>query len=63
MDRIFALRLLLAKFLNQQKLLVLSFIDNDEAFDSVDKRPLTKVLSLYGKSDNYIKVINVNIGE
>ena len=38
--------------------MVLSFIDYDQAFDSVDRRVLEKVLSLYGIPDNYIKVIN-----
>jgi len=38
--------------------LVLSFIDYDQAFDSVDKRDLEKVLSLYGIPDKYIKEIN-----
>ena len=37
--------------------MVLSFIDYEQAFDSVDRRALTKVLSLYGIPEKYIKVI------
>ena len=37
--------------------MILSFIDYEEAFDSVDRRALAKVLSLYGMPDKYIKVI------
>ena len=36
---------------------VLSFIDYEQAFDSVDRTALTKVLSLYGIPEKYIKVI------
>jgi len=38
---------------------ILSFIDYEQAFDSVDRRALAKVLSLYGTSGKYIKVICV----
>ena len=34
-----------------------SFIDYEQAFDSVDRRALGKVLSLYGIPEKYIKVI------
>ena len=37
--------------------MVLSFIDYEQAFDSVDRRALAKVLSLYGIPEKYIKVI------
>ena len=38
--------------------LVLSFIDYEQAFDSVDRRALAKVLlSLYGIPEKYIKLI------
>ena len=37
--------------------MVLSFIDYEQVFYSVDKRALAKVLSLYGIPDKYIKVI------
>ena len=37
--------------------MVLSFIDYDQAFDSVDRRALTKVLSLYGIPEKYTSVI------
>ena len=39
------------------KSLVLSFIDYEQAYDSVDRRALAKVLSLYGIPEKYIKVI------
>ena len=44
--------------LSSQKPLVLSFIDYEQALDSVDRRALAKVLSLYGIQDKYIKVIS-----
>ena len=37
--------------------MVLSFIDYEQAFDSVDRTALTKVLSLYGIPEKYIKMI------
>ena len=48
---------LLFKSLPCQTPLVLSFIDYEQAFDSVDRRALAKFLSLYGIPDEYIKVI------
>ena len=38
--------------------MVLSFTDNEQAFNSVDRRALAEVLSLYGIPDKYIKVIS-----
>ena len=38
--------------------LVLSFIDFEQAFDSVHRRALAKVSSLYGIPDECIKVIS-----
>ena len=52
------LRLIIEKCLSCQTTLVLSFIDYGQAFDSVDRRALAKVLSLYGIPDKYIKVIS-----
>ena len=46
-NKIFTLRLIIEKCLSSQTSLVLSFIDYEQAFDSVDKRALVKVLSLY----------------
>ena len=57
-DQIFTLRLIIEKCLSCQTPLVLSFIDYEQAFDSVDRRALAKVLSLYGIPDKYIKVIS-----
>ena len=45
-------------YLSCQTSLVPSLIDYEQAFNSVDKKALAKVLSLYGKSDKYIKVIS-----
>ncbi|XP_065582485.1 uncharacterized protein LOC136041688 [Artemia franciscana] len=56
-DRVFTLRLITEKSLRCQTPLVLSFIDYVKAFDSVDRRTLTKVLSLYGIPEKYIRVI------
>ena len=56
-DQVFTLRLIIEKFLRCQTPLVLSFIDYEQAFDSVDRRALAKVLSLYGIPDKYTKVI------
>ena len=56
-DHVFTLRLIIEKSLRCQTPLVLSFIDYEQAFDSVDRRALTKVLSLYGIPEKYIKVI------
>ena len=50
-DQIFTLRLIIEKCLSCQTPLVLSFIDYEKAFNSVDKRALAKVLSLYGIPD------------
>ena len=57
-DLIFILRVIIEKCLSCQTSLVLSFIDFDQAFDSVDRRALAKVLSLHGIPDKYIKVIS-----
>jgi len=57
-DQIYALRLIFETCLSCLTLLVLSFIDYEQAFDSVDRRALAKVLSLYGIPDEYIKVIS-----
>ena len=35
----------------------IAILFNEQAFDSVDRRALTKVLSLYGIPETYIKVI------
>ena len=56
-DRVFTLRLIIEKSLRRQTSLILSFIDYEQAFDSLDRRALAKVLSLYGISEKYIKVI------
>ena len=34
------------------------FLDYEQAFDSVDRRALAKVLSLYGILDKYMKAIS-----
>ena len=56
-DQVFTLRLTIEKSPRCQTPLVLSFIDYEQAFDSVDRRALVKVLFLYGIPDKYIKVI------
>ena len=56
-DQVFTIRLIIEKPLCCQTPLLLSFIDYKQAFDSVDRRALAKVLSLYGITDIYIKVI------
>ena len=56
-DQVFTLRLIIEKYLRCQTPLVLSFIDYEQAFDSVDKRALAKVLSLCGIPDKYINVV------
>ena len=56
-DQVFTLRLIIEKSLHCQTPLVLSFIDYERAFDSVDRRALAKVLSIYGIPEKYIKVI------
>ena len=48
-DQAFTLRLIIEKSLRCQTHLVLSFIDYEQAFDSIDRRALAKVLSLYGR--------------
>ena len=55
-DHIFTLKLIFGKCPSCQTPLVLSFIDYKQAFDSVDRRALAKVLSLYCIPDKYIKV-------
>ena len=55
-DQVFTLWLIIEKSLRCQTPLVLSFIDYEQAFDSVDRRALAKVLSLYGIPGKYIKV-------
>ena len=42
----------------RQTPLILSFMDYEQAFDSVDRRALAKVLSLYGILEKHIKVIS-----
>ncbi|XP_065562486.1 LOW QUALITY PROTEIN: vacuolar protein-sorting-associated protein 36-like [Artemia franciscana] len=49
--------LIIEKSLRCQTPLVLSFIDYEQAFDSVDRTALTKALSLYSIPEKYIKVI------
>jgi len=57
-DQIFTLRLIIEVCLSCQTHLVLSFLDYEQAFDSVDRRALAKVLSLYGIPHKHIKVIS-----
>ena len=45
-DQVFTLWLIIEKSLRCQTALVLNFIDYEQAFDSVDKRALAKVLIL-----------------
>ena len=52
------LRLIIEKCLSCQTPLVLSFMDYEQVFDSVDRRAFTKVLSLNSIPDKYIKVIS-----
>ena len=52
-------KVIIEKCLRYQTPLVLSFIDFEQAFDSVDRRALVKILSLYGIADKYTKVIGV----
>ena len=56
-DQISTLRLIIEKCLNCQAPLVLSHIDYEQLFDSVDRIALANVLSLYGIPDKYITVI------
>ena len=56
-DHVCTLRLIIEKSLRCQTPLVLSFIDYEQAFDSVDRTALTKVMSLYGIHEKCIKVI------
>ena len=58
-DQIFTLSLMIEKSLRCQTPLVFSVIDYEQAFDSVDRRALAKILSLYGIPEKYIKVICV----
>ena len=44
--------------MSHQTTLVLSFMDFKQAFDSVDRRALAKILSLNGMQAKCIKVIN-----
>ena len=57
-DQVFTLRLIIGKSFRCQTPLVLSFIEYEQLFDSVDRRALTKVLSLFGIPDKYVKVIS-----
>ena len=57
-DQIIIVRLIIEKYLSCQTRLVLSFINYEQAFDSVDRRALAKALSLYGIRNKYIKVIS-----
>ena len=58
MDQISTLRLIIEKCLSYQTSRIPSFIDYVQAFVSVDRRALAKVLSLYGKPDKCNKVIS-----
>ncbi|XP_065562367.1 uncharacterized protein LOC136028455 [Artemia franciscana] len=58
-DQFFTLRLPIEKHLIHQTALVLSFIDYEQVFDSVDRTALVKVLSLCGIPVKYIRVISV----
>ena len=50
-SQVFILRLIIEQSICSQTPLVLSFIDYEQAFDSVDRRALAKVLSFYGIPD------------
>ena len=52
------LRLIIKKCLSHQTHLVFSFIHYEQAFDSVDRTAISKVLSLYGVQDKYIRLIS-----
>ena len=54
-NEIFTLRLIIEECLSYQTPLVLSFTNYEQAFDSVDRRALAKVLSMYGIPDKYTK--------
>ncbi|XP_065567298.1 uncharacterized protein LOC136031558 [Artemia franciscana] len=56
-DQVFTLTLKIEKSLRRQTPMVRSFIDYEQAFDSVDRRALAKVLSLYGIPVKYITMI------
>ena len=56
-DHVFTLRLIIEKSLCYQTPLVLSFINYEQAFDSVDRKSLAKVISLYGTPAKYITLI------
>ena len=49
-DQIFTLRLIIEKCMSYRTPLVLTIIDYEQAFDSVDRRGLVKVLSLYSNT-------------
>ena len=49
---------MIEKCLSYQIPLILSPVDYEQAFDSVDRKASAKVLSLYGIPDKYTKVIS-----
>ena len=49
---------MIEKCLSYQIPLILSLVNYEQAYDSVDRRALAKVLSLYGIPDKYTKVIS-----
>ena len=56
-DQNFTYRLIIEKCLGYQTPLVLRFIDYEQAFYSVDRKALVKVLYLYDIPDKFTKVI------
>ena len=56
-DHVFTLKVIIDKSLRCQTPLVLSFVEYEQAFDSVDRRASAKVLSLYSIPEKHIKVI------
>ena len=57
-DQIFILRLIIEKCLNYETPLILGFKDYERAFNSVNKRALSKVLSFYDVPEKQMKVIS-----
>ena len=54
-DHNFTLSLMIEKCLSYQIPLILSPVDYEQAFDSVDRKASAKVLSLYGIQTNTLK--------
>ena len=57
LTKIFTLRRILEQVLEYRSPLLITFVDFEKAFDSIDREGLWKIMATYGIPSKYIRVI------